>query len=52
VYQSPDDEIGWLWGVGLSYALTDRIDLDLAYRRHDDKAIEVETVGLELLFGF
>lgn len=48
----PDDETGFLWGFGFSYALTDRLDLGVNYRRHDTQVIDAETAGLEVTFSF
>lgn len=51
-FETPDDETGFLWGFGFSYALTDRLDLGVNYRRHATQVIDAETAGLEVTFSF
>lgn len=49
--ESPGNEIGFIWGLGLQWNFTDRFALDLAYRRHDTKVLEIDTLTLGILFS-
>jgi opacity protein-like surface antigen len=47
-FAAPDDEVGFLWGIGAAWHVTDRIALELAYRNHDTQVIDVEAYSLRV----
>ena len=50
-FASPDDETGLVWGFGFTWRASERIELDLGYRRHDTRVLEIDAVSLDLLFS-
>lgn len=51
-YASPDNETGLIWGIGFAWQTTDRLSLDLGYRKHETQVVDVETTSLRALFTF
>lgn len=51
-FSSPDNETGNLLGFGFEYVIDEPIRLELGYRRHDTKVLEIETFTLGLLYAF
>lgn len=49
-FAAPDDEFGFLWGIGGAWHVTDRIDVELTYRNHDVRVVDVETYSLRIAF--
>lgn len=47
-YASPEDETGYNFGFGFEWRFSERFAADIAYRRHDTRVIDVETVILQL----
>lgn len=48
-YASPENETGFNFGLGFAWRFSDRFSADIAYRRHDTRVIDVETVTLQLI---
>ena len=51
-FASPDNEIGYKFGVGFAWKFNDRFSTDIGYQRHDTRVVDVETVALQLLLSF
>ena len=47
---SPGSETGWNWGAGFGWDVNDWLSLDLGYRKHDTKVLDIETVSLRVMF--
>ena len=47
-YASPDDETGYNFGFGFEWRFSERFAADIGYRRHDTRALDIETVILQL----
>jgi OmpA-like transmembrane domain len=51
-FVSPGDETGLVWGFGFGWRVNSWLSLDLAFRRHDTRVLDVDTASLGVLFSF
>lgn len=49
-YASPESETGFTWGFGLAWKWNERVSIDLGYRKHETRVVDVETASLSISF--
>jgi opacity protein-like surface antigen len=50
-FASPDMETGFVWGFGFTWKPSGRIGLDVGYRRHDTRVLDIDAYSLTLLYS-
>ena len=50
-YSSPSNETGYVWGLGLDWKVSERITVDIGFKRHETQVLRVDTLNLSLLFS-
>jgi OmpA-like transmembrane domain len=51
-FNSPDDETGLVWGFGFGWRVNQWLNLELGFRRHDTRVLNVDTASIGVLFAF
>ncbi|MGI9204734.1 MAG: outer membrane beta-barrel protein [Woeseiaceae bacterium] len=51
-YATPDDEIGFIWGFGFGWEISNQWGLDIGYRQHDTQVFDVDTFEVAAYFSF
>ena len=47
----PSNETGFLWGFGGEWAFTERASIGVNYTRRDSRVVEIEALGLQLIYA-
>lgn len=50
-YSDPDDETGYVWGFGVDFRLSERVRLDLNYKRHETQVLPIESLNFGVIFS-
>lgn len=50
-FATPDSEYGYVWGFGFTWKPLERVGLDIGYRRHDVRVLDIDSYSVSVLYS-